>query len=158
MTPTIKSNFPLASLANDGFSKEGEASATCFCGKVQLAFPTEAPGLVKLTASMFATNFAVLDTHLKHLRGKDNLTEFGQAVTPASGNKMTNYFCQTCGSLMYRVSSGFPGMSILRVGSVDDFSLMETKLKPQFEQVIETRMSWLKGAEGVPQYEGHHLK
>ncbi|KAK4703071.1 hypothetical protein P7C70_g3146, partial [Phenoliferia sp. Uapishka_3] len=112
----------------------------------------------RLTASMFATNFAVLDTHLKHLRGRDNLTKFGQDVTITSGNTMTNAFCKTCGSLMYRVSSGFPGMSILRVGSVDDFSLMENQLRPQFEQVVETRVSWLKGADGIPQYEGHHLK
>ena len=30
--------FPLASPASDGWSKEGEATATCFCGAVQLAF------------------------------------------------------------------------------------------------------------------------
>lgn len=33
-----KPYFPLAGLANDGWSKDGEASATCFCGTVQLAF------------------------------------------------------------------------------------------------------------------------
>jgi hypothetical protein len=30
--------FPLASLANDGYNKDGEATATCYCGAVQLAF------------------------------------------------------------------------------------------------------------------------
>lgn len=29
--------YPLAGQANDGYSKEGEATATCFCGAVQLA-------------------------------------------------------------------------------------------------------------------------
>lgn len=33
-----KPYFPLAGSANDGWSKEGEATATCFCGAVQLAF------------------------------------------------------------------------------------------------------------------------
>jgi hypothetical protein len=33
-----KSYIPLAGLADDGWSKEDEASATCFCGAVQLAF------------------------------------------------------------------------------------------------------------------------
>ena len=40
ITPIDKSKpyFPLAGSANDGWSKEGEATATCFCGAVQLAF------------------------------------------------------------------------------------------------------------------------
>ncbi|EIM85860.1 uncharacterized protein STEHIDRAFT_121864 [Stereum hirsutum FP-91666 SS1] len=92
----------------------------CFCGAVQLAFPTEGPGLVdsfvcncsdchKITASMFASNFIIADTHLKHLRGRENLKTFSQSLTIASGNSMTNHFCSTCGTLMYRVSSGSRG-------------------------------------------------
>jgi hypothetical protein len=33
-----KPYFPLAGSATDGYSKEDEATATCFCGAVQLAF------------------------------------------------------------------------------------------------------------------------
>ncbi|KAJ7719231.1 Mss4-like protein [Mycena maculata] len=157
-----KPYIPLAGGADDGWSTDDEATATCFCGAVQLSFPTQGPGLVKvfvcncadchkITASMFATNFTVLDTHLKHLRGQDNLTAFGQSRTPASGKNMTNYFCSTCGTLMYRVGELFPGMSILRVGTVDDFNLHATKLKPQVEQYVKDRVEWLHGAEGVPQ-------
>ncbi|KAI9836624.1 MAG: hypothetical protein M1819_001258 [Sarea resinae] len=158
-------NFPLAGLRDDGWSKEDEATATCFCGSVQLAFPTQGPGLVdsfvcncsdchKITASMFASNFIVADTHLKHLRGRDNLKTFSQSRSIASGNTMTNYFCSTCGTLMYRVSSGFPGHSITRIGTVDDFHLHETKLKPRVEQFTRNRVSWLPGLEGVRQVEG----
>ncbi|KAJ7472199.1 Mss4-like protein, partial [Mycena latifolia] len=140
------------------------ATATCFCGAVQLKFPTQRPGLVetcicncfdccKITASMFASNFTVADTHLTHLRGRDNLASFSQSRTIATGNTMTNYFCSTCGTLMYRVSSGFPGMSILRIGTIDDFHLHETKLKSQAEQFVENRVGWLHGAEGVKQVE-----
>ncbi|KAJ8099560.1 hypothetical protein POJ06DRAFT_112679 [Lipomyces tetrasporus] len=38
--------IPLAGCADDGWSKEDEATATCFCGAVQLAFSTQGPGLV----------------------------------------------------------------------------------------------------------------
>lgn len=103
---------------------------------------------------MFASNFTVADTHLKHLRGRDNLKTFGQSRTVASGNKMTNYFCSTCGTLMYRVSSGLPGNSILRIGTIDDFHLHETKLKPRVEQFTKGRVAWLPGLEGVRQVEG----
>jgi hypothetical protein len=33
-----KPYFPLAGIAQDGYSNKDEATATCFCGAVQLAF------------------------------------------------------------------------------------------------------------------------
>jgi len=156
--------FPLAGGADDGWSKEDSATATCFCGVVQLAFPTQGPGLLstfvchctdcrKITASMFASNFSVADTHLIHVRGRDNLTAYGQSRTIASGKMMTNYFCSTCGTLMYRVGEAFPGRSILRIGTVDDFHLHETKLKPMREIYTKDRVSWLSRVEGAQQTE-----
>lgn len=106
---------------------------------------------------MFASNFTIADDHLRYIRGRDNLKQFSQAKTIASGNTMTNHFCSTCGTLMWRVSSGFPGMSIMRIGTIDDFTLHETKLKPQFEQFTKSRVAWLPGAQGVKQVKGSGL-
>ncbi|EKG20439.1 hypothetical protein MPH_02249 [Macrophomina phaseolina MS6] len=167
-TNNSKPYFPLAGLAHDGWSTEDEATATCFCGAVQLKFPTQGPGLItsfvcncadcrKITASMFASNFTIADAHLTHLRGRDRLTEFAQARTIASGNAMANYFCSVCGTLMYRKSSGAPDASILRVGTVDDFSLHETKLRPQVEQFVPCRVNWFTGVEGARETEGDHV-
>lgn len=127
--------------------------------------PTTPPALVntfvchcsdcrKITASMFASNFTVLDTHLKHLRGEDNLKVFSQSRTIKSEGTMANYFCGTCGTLLYRRGTNFPGMSILRIGTIDDFHLQETKLRPMVEQFVENRVSWLKSADGIQQIEG----
>ena len=127
--------------------------------------PTQGPGLIdtfichctdcrKITASMFATNFIVADTHLKHLRGQETLTSFSQSKTIASGKAMTNCFCSTCGSLMYRISEVFPGHSILRTGTVDDFTLHETKLKPRVEVYTKDRVGWLCGVTGMEQITG----
>ncbi|KXH53464.1 hypothetical protein CSAL01_10128 [Colletotrichum salicis] len=172
---TSPSFIPLAGVAQDGWSTEDEATATCLCGAVQLSFtktknlptdnpnqPTQGRGLLnrfichctdcrKISSSMFCSNFSVADNDLRHVRGKDNLKSFSQSRTIATGNDMANHFCGTCGTLMYRVSSGFPGMSILRLGTIDDFRLVETKLKPQVEQFIDTRASWLKPVDGVMQ-------
>lgn len=146
----------------------------------------------KITASMFASNFIVNDSALKHLKGQDKLTKFSQNNTIETGNCMSNYFCSVCGkyscirsrialetmiagkhgpfissssqssfvlttvgTLMYRISTGSPGKSILRIGTVDDFSLHETKLKPRIEQFGKDRVSWLKGGEGVKQKMGN---
>lgn len=113
---------------------------------------------------MHATNFTVYDTHLKHLRGRDNLKRYSQSRTvfvkePGKENTMTNYSCSTCGSLMYRVGAAFPGMSILRVGSVDDFSLHETKLRPTMEQFTKDRVARKAPTEGAKQFveDGLHV-
>jgi hypothetical protein len=103
---------------------------------------------------MFASNFTIDDSYLKHLRGQYNLKTFGQKATIASGEMMTNYFCGNCGTLMYRKGDRFPGMSVLRIGTVDDFHLHETKLKPRIEQFTDSRVAWFRGVEGAIQYEG----
>jgi hypothetical protein len=103
---------------------------------------------------MFASNFIVADAHLKHLRGRENLKSYSQSRTIASGKKMTNFFCSTCGSLMYRVGEAYPGHSILRIGTVDDFNLHETKLRPRIEQYAKDRVGWLRCVEDVGQVKG----
>lgn len=57
---------------------------------------------------------------------------------------------------MYRRGTGFPGMSILRIGTVDDFNLMDTKLKPRVEQFVKDRVSWTSGVAGALQDQGYH--
>lgn len=104
---------------------------------------------------MFASNFIVNDSALKHERGQEKLTSWINTKTIETGNSMTNYFCSVCGTLMYRVSSGFPNKSILRIGTVDDFTLQETKLKPRIEQFCKDRVAWFKGGEGVQQEMGN---
>ncbi|KAH9908956.1 Mss4-like protein [Xylariomycetidae sp. FL2044] len=164
-----KPYIALNSVAEDRGYKDGAATATCLCGAVQLSFPTEGPGLIntfvcncadcrKLTASMFASNFAVDDEYLRHVRGRENLTSWANAVTPLRpGTSMTDHFCSTCGTLMYRVSSAFPRAPILRVGTVDDLSLHETKLRPQWEQFTKDRVGWFAGVqiEGIKRLEGN---
>jgi hypothetical protein len=101
---------------------------------------------------MFTTGIVVLDTHLKHIRGEENLKQFSQSDTiERDGSAMTNFFCSTCGSLMYRRSSAYAGVSVLRGGTVDDFRLVETVLKPDVEQFCRHRVGWLTGIEGLRQ-------
>ena len=52
---------------------------------------------------------------------------------------------------MYRV--GTPGRSILRVGTVDDFHLHETKLRPRREIFVKDRVGWVGAVEGAEQVE-----
>lgn len=101
--------------------------------------PTEAPGLMevfvcncsdcrKITASMFASNIIARGDAVKHLRGRENLKTFSQSSTISSGKTMTNYFCGTCGTLMYRISERHPDLIIARLGTVDDFNLADVSV------------------------------
>ncbi|PWN31794.1 uncharacterized protein FA14DRAFT_93039 [Meira miltonrushii] len=164
-----QSSLPLAGLASDGWTKEKEATATCFCGGVQMVFPTEKPGLVdtfvcnctdcrKITASMFASNFIAKDEFISFVRGENQLKQFAQSKTIESGNTMTNHFCGNCGTLMFRVSSGAPDAKIMRIGTIDDFALQETKLKPRIEQYTKDRSNWCAGARSAEQHEGAFYK
>ena len=98
------------------------------------------------------------DSHLRHLRGQENLSVYSQVATIASGHSMANHFCKTCGTLMYRVSSGLPDHSILRVGTIDDYALQETKMKPWREQFVKDRVEWFTGGVGVKQQLGNPFK
>ncbi|KAL4943586.1 hypothetical protein BDV06DRAFT_234489 [Aspergillus oleicola] len=162
---TAPSRFPLAGLANDGWSNEHEATATCFCGAVQLAVPLKAPALVntflchcadchKITSSMFTSNFTALSSSVRHIRGQSNLKTLKQDKTPSSGSAVTNFTCGTCGSLMYRVSEAFPSIMVLRTGTVDDFGLHGSVFKPGVEVFTGCRAGWLGRVEGAMQDEG----
>lgn len=111
---------------------------------------------------MFASGFIVEDDSLKHERGRENLSVFTQSKTIESGKNMSNHFCKTCGTLMYRVSEIVPNRSLLRIGTVDDFTLMDTILKPQVEIYTKDKASWVTvvaassapGAIAVPETQG----
>ncbi len=98
------------------------------------------------------------DTTLKHIRGQSNLTKYERKEGIASGDQMDSHFCKTCGSLLYRISSGFPGVAIMRLGAVDDFSLHEGALKPRVEQFGRDRVGWVRPTEGVRQEGGNFIK
>lgn len=58
---------------------------------------------------------------------------------------------------MYRIGERFPGQVFMRIGSVDDFTLHETKLYPRVEQFTKDRASWVKGFDhddNVIKFEG----
>lgn len=55
---------------------------------------------------------------------------------------------------MYRISSGYPGMLIPRIGTVDDFDVQSVQLRPQVEQFAKDKVKWLKEDVGVEVHQG----
>ena len=98
------------------------------------------------------------DTTLKHLQGQSNLTKYERHEGIDSGDQMDSYFCKTCGSLLYRVSGGFPGVHIMRLGAVDQFELVSGVLKPRLEQFVKDKVEWAAPVVGVQQNNGNVIK
>lgn len=101
---------------------------------------------------MFSSLVVVLASETTHTRGREKLTKFEQSKTIESGNNMENHFCSVCGTLMYRISSAYPEFLVARLGTVDDFSLHETLLRPKVEGYTKDRVCWFQGAEGAKQF------
>jgi hypothetical protein len=66
---------------------------------------------------------------------------------------MTNYFCGDCGGLLYRASSGIPGVVAIKVGMIDDIEASEA-YKTVLEQFTRNRVSWLPAVPGAEQVHG----
>ena len=89
------------------------------------------------------SNFTVLASHFKPLRGRDNLKTSSQPRTIAFGN-----------NIMYRVSSSPSRYSFLASALLMISSCTRRSSAPSVEQYAEDRVSWLHGVDGVKQVKG----
>lgn len=108
---------------------------------------------------MFASNFIIPKKGLEYVRGEDKISKYLKTEGITTGNTMENHFCSICGSLMFRVSSGYPNHLIMRIGQVDDTVKQETTLKPRIEQFTNNRIAWLEPGKDTKQHgEGYYVQ
>ena len=69
-----------------------------------------------------------------------------------SENEMTSHFCGNCGSTLYRISTGYPGLVVIKAGCIDDFNTEDGK--PALELYTRSHVSWLPNIDGVKQNQG----
>ncbi|KAJ7477202.1 Mss4-like protein [Mycena galericulata] len=137
-------------------------TASCFCGAVKVGFSVEGDDLIhtficncvdchKLTASAFSSIFIVKKSGVHFITGsEDDLTKYVRDHGILTGNTMTSAFCKTCGTLMWRISTGQPENLLMRIGTVDDKKVADEKLKPRVENFVPAKFEWL-GAD-IPQW------
>lgn len=66
-----------------------------------------------------------------------------------NGKCHENPFFANGGTVMYRCGTGFPGMNILKIGTVEDFNFHETNLQPRVESFVKDRVRWYISAKSV---------
>ncbi len=109
----------------------GGFSGGCLCGAVRYTVAGDPVRVAnchcddcrKVTGASFATNVFVKEEELTIESG---VTKSYQHQAD-SGNTMTKKFCPECGSQIFSVGTGSPGMVGIKVGSIDDAS----GIKPQ---------------------------
>jgi hypothetical protein len=69
--------------------------------------------------------------------------------TADGGNKITSHFCGDCGSTLYRDGASFPGLKIVKAGTVDGDVL--TEAKPGVELFASHRIGWVPEMDGAAQ-------
>jgi hypothetical protein len=108
-------------------------SRVCWCrdcqrissnGTVNVIFPTEA--------------IVIAGTPAKHDKTAD------------SGNTVTRRFCARCGSQLFSDSSGRPGLTVVRVGTLDDPSAV----KPGTNIWVASAPSWACVDPALEQFDG----
>lgn len=71
-----------------------------------------------------------------------------------SGKTVTNNFCPECGVLCWVTCEAITDLLIVKAGTVDDLSLVETKYKPKVEIYCRNKFSWLPDIEGALKFDG----
>ncbi|QAU33421.1 GFA family protein [Janthinobacterium sp. 17J80-10] len=70
--------------------------------------------------------------------------------TADSGNTVTRRFCSKCGSQLFSDSSGRPGLTVVRVGTLDEPST----IKPSTNIWVSSAPSWACVDQSLEQFKG----
>jgi hypothetical protein len=127
-------------------------SGGCLCGAVRYHSDAEPKGAgvchcthcQKTSGSAFSVNVFV---------PKDGFTLTGPVTsytdTAASGRTLLRKFCTTCGSSLLSEAQAFPGMIVLKAGSLDD----RTWVKPAAHVWTSSKQTWSTIPAGVTVFE-----
>ena len=98
----------------------------------------------KITGSLFgATNLMIPSEGLATTKG--GLKTYAKIAE--SGNEMTSHFCGDCGSTLYRASTGYPGVVMMKAGCIDDFDPADGK--PQLEMFTREHVHWVPLVDSI---------
>jgi hypothetical protein len=154
------SNYPFSIPHNFSISTHHLNPATmpqssCLCGLNRISWTTESvlnwrchcTDERKLTGAAFALNMLVSTDTLKVESGKLNV--WGKVAD--SGNTISNHSCGQCGSLLYRTSTGYPGLMVIKAGCIDGVEDPAKTFVPTVETFTRSRVPWVPAIEGAKQ-------
>ena len=114
----------------------------CLCGKISYTLSADTVvatvchcrNCQKASGSPFSTNLIVPDAAVT-IEG--TLKVFHDKGD--SGRAVDRYFCDGCGSPIYTAAEGYPGVAIVKAGTLDDPSWV----KPAVESFRDSKQPWV---------------
>jgi hypothetical protein len=100
----------------------------------------------KISGSTYSSNGMYSSDGFKVIQG----TPKQHKKTADSGNEIVSYFCGDCGSTMWRQSDSFPGKMIIKMGTLDDTSILDN-FNTNAELFTKNRPKWVGAQEGAAQ-------
>ncbi|WYZ36539.1 hypothetical protein EsH8_II_000045 [Colletotrichum jinshuiense] len=128
-------------------------SGSCLCGGVMVTVQDEpiATALChcfdcrKTSGSGFAINWVIPRDQLT-ITGESKLKEY--TTKALSGSPVTNHFCGSCGTTLWRDGAATQGICYLKAGILDDAAAVDSR-KPAAEIFTTRRITWLHSIEGA---------
>ncbi|OTA85285.1 hypothetical protein M434DRAFT_36167 [Hypoxylon sp. CO27-5] len=132
-------------------------TGSCLCGEIRIAY--EGDPVFRAICYCYDDRkmaniqvFQALKSSFSVAKGKP------KTYTKVSdhGHKITNHFCATCGTAMYRSGGAKINHDIIdvRAGVLDDQNILDDP--PAIEVYVERRPPWVKKVEGAIQLNGKY--
>ena len=64
------------------------------------------------------------------------------------GNRLTKFFCGTCGSTLFTRPEKLPGLVVIRAGTLDDRSMIE----PQLQMYVSRAPAWDRPDDAIKSF------
>ncbi|EUC50009.1 hypothetical protein COCMIDRAFT_82824 [Bipolaris oryzae ATCC 44560] len=126
----------------------------CMCGNVRYEVQGDMEAQIlchcydcrKISGTTYSTNALQSKDGFKILQG----TPKEHKKTADSGSNITSFFCGDCGSTMWRESDSYTGKMIIKVGTLDDHSILDN-FSTKIELFTKNRPKWVGTQEGAAQ-------
>ena len=123
---------------------------SCFCGQCSYEASGELFDVLhchcsncrKLTGATFTTYGAVFKDQFNWLCEKSSVREF------RSSQNISRYFCKSCGAMIASIDQKEPNSIYLSVGMLAH----GTTIKPEYHQYVESKATWYKIQDSLPQF------
>ncbi|KAF2735335.1 hypothetical protein EJ04DRAFT_522963 [Polyplosphaeria fusca] len=133
------------------------AQGGCVCGNIRYSIEGDAVKKAlchcldcrKISGSTYSTNAIYQDSGFKVLQG----TTKEHKKVADTGKEIISNFCGDCGSTMWRVGNSFPGLIIIKVGTLDDVNALGNA-KPDAELFAPQRVEWVAEVPNAAQLKG----
>lgn len=129
-----------------------ERTGGCLCGAVRFRLSAE-PAAVRICwcrdCQRLASNGTVNALAPSAAIVLEGLAPAAYMKTADSGNQVTRRFCPQCGSQLFADSSGRPGLTVVRLGTLDDPS----SLRPTANIWAASAPAWACLDEGLERAE-----